>query len=116
MAVLLQEPGHARLADHIASFDFVCASSLLEAELHAVLAREELTFGADLFDGVRWIFPQRPLTPEIDRVLRAGHMRGADLWHLACALYVFDDASAASFVSLDARQISAARGLGFVTD
>lgn len=76
---------------------------------------ERLAIDAGVFDGIRWIYPHRPLTSEIERVLRSAYVRGADLWHLACALYVFDEpaVAAASFITLDAQQRHAAKHLGF---
>lgn len=32
--------------------------------------------------------PARRLTRELERVLAAGYIRGADAWHVACALYL----------------------------
>jgi hypothetical protein len=50
---------------------------------------------------------------EIDRVLAAGSLRGADLWHLACAVYVSGNPEELAFVSLDQRQREVAKALGF---
>jgi hypothetical protein len=38
--------------------------------------------------GVSWILPDRRLTAEIQRVLDVHPLRGADLWHVATALYL----------------------------
>jgi hypothetical protein len=50
---------------------------------------------------------------EIDRVLAEGYVRGADLWHLACAVYVSGNPEELAFVSLDQRQREVAKALGF---
>jgi hypothetical protein len=60
-----------------------------------------------------WLHPQRPLTAEFRRILAVGHLRGADLWHLACALWTAPDARELAFVTLDKRQRDVARKLGF---
>ncbi len=60
-----------------------------------------------------WIVPDRPLSPEIRRVLAAGHVRGADCWHLATALYLAGEAKRLTFVTLDRTQAAVARALGF---
>jgi hypothetical protein len=57
--------------------------------------------------------PDRPLTGEIARVLAAGYVRGADCWHLATALYLTDDPSSLTFLTVDERQKSVAVSLGF---
>lgn len=48
-------------------------------------------------------------------LLEVGYLRGADLWHLACALYLVEDPPEISFVTLDDRQRTVAAGLGFET-
>jgi len=45
-------------------------------------------------------------------VLTAGYVRGADLWHLANALFLSPD-RAIDFVTLDVRQRDLSRRLGF---
>ena len=69
----------------------------------------------DLLGHVTWIFPDRPLTAEIVRVLRAGSVRGCDLWHLANALYLTEQPAELAFVTLDRRQQAVASALGFPT-
>ena len=45
--------------------------------------------------------------------LRAGYLRGADLWHVACALYVAPKPSDVFFITLDERQAEVAAALEF---
>ena len=46
--------------------------------------------------------------------LEVGHLRGADLWHVACALFVAGTArSEVAFLSRDAAQRTVAKRLGF---
>jgi len=42
-----------------------------------------------------------------------GHLKGADLWHLACALVVSPDPGEITFLTLDRRQKEVARQAGF---
>jgi hypothetical protein len=51
----------------------------------------------------------------MSRVLEVGYLGGADLWHLACALYLVEDPPEMSFITLDDRQGTVAAGLGFET-
>ena len=114
VAIALREPAGTRLARRLRTFPTLLAASLLEAEVRAALARERVAVDAALFDGIGWILPDRPLTEEIERVLAAGPLRGADLWHVACALYAAGgEPSALTFLTLDTRQRRVARALGF---
>lgn len=116
VAVALDEPGARRLAAKLAEFDRLVASNLLEAELRASLVREGLPDEgtAPLLSGISWVLPNRPLTGEIARVLAAERLRGADLWHVACALFVHPGPEL-TFLTLDRAQGRAARRLGFGT-
>lgn len=98
----------------LSRFGQLLASNLLEAELRATLAREEVTADCGpLLSWIGWIHPDRPLTPEFRRVLDSGRVRGADLWHLACALYLKDRLHDLAFVSLDRTQRRVTEALGF---
>lgn len=97
-------------------FDRLLASNLLEAELRSALVREGVGgTGRDLLSWVTWVYPNRPLTPEFDRILRAGYVKGADLWHLATALFLSPSGAGLSFLTLDSRQGEMAGSLGFST-
>jgi hypothetical protein len=93
----------------------VISSNLLEAELAAALLREGVPVSSarPLLSNIDWILPQRALSPEFARVLDVGYLRGADLWHLACALFVAPDPALLSFLTLDRRQSEVAAALGF---
>ena len=104
--------GGSSLAN-LLTFDRVIASNLLEAEVRSAFAREGLRFQLSPGLDIEWIFPDRPLTSEFARVLQAGYLRGADLWHVATALYVAVDLGEMFFVTLDGRQREVARTLGF---
>lgn len=68
---------------------------------------------SDLLSRIEWVLPTRPLRPEIADALRAGYLRGADLWHIATALYAARTVLRLAFVTLDRRQGSVAATLGF---
>lgn len=113
VAIAFGEPGATALARRLARFDVLAASDLLEAELRSTFQREGIGEEPALLLGISWVVPDRPLHEEIGRVLKAGHVRGADCWHLAAALYLAEDPNAVSFVTLDARQAAVAKALGF---
>lgn len=47
------------------------------------------------------------------KVFAADYVKGADAWHLACALYAAGDPRDLTFLTLDRRQRTVARRLGF---
>lgn len=113
VAIAFGEPGATALARRLRSYDELVASDLLQAELHSAFAREGVPPPPALTAALSWIIPDRPLRPEIEKVLAAGYVRGADCWHLATALYVAADPAALSFLTLGAQQGEVARALGF---
>jgi len=46
-------------------------------------------------------------------VLEHGHVRGVDLWHLACALFLADDPAWIHFATFDQEEAQLATALGF---
>ncbi len=66
-----------------------------------------------MLSSITWVIPARPLTNEFNRILGEGHLRGADLWHLACALLIAPDVRDLSFLTTDSLQKEVARKLGF---
>lgn len=116
VAVTFDEPGADRVRKVLGGFDRLLASNLLEAEWRAALKREDAGDApGSALDSIAWIFPNRALSMEIERVLATGYLRGADAWHLACALFLDPSASELSVLTLDGAQAEAARALGFST-
>ncbi len=115
VAIAFGERGATALARRLAAFDELLASSLLEAELRAAFAREGIAEEPHALSAITWISPDRPLRPEIVRVLEAGYVRGADCWHLATALYLAPDPGELTFLTLDVRQRGVAEALGFIS-
>jgi hypothetical protein len=81
--------------------------------LLAAFKREGVTPSAEFVRSISWVLPDRPLSLEIAQVLSAGYLRGADLWHLACALRVAGDSRDLTFLTRDRRQEDVAGSLGF---
>ena len=112
-AIAFDEPGAAVHARRLDEFTRLISSNLLEAELRAAFARECLFFQESAVAGIEWILPDRTLAPELTTVLETGYLRGADLWHVAAALYVSPQSGSLPFATLDARQGAVAQALGF---
>ena len=115
LSVAFQEPGYEAIEQKLRGFSSLMSSHLLEAELRAAYARNNLIFEPRFIEGIEWIAPDRPLSQEMAVVLDVGYLRGADLWHVAVALYHAEDPQEVSFVTLDNRQRTVAAALGFQT-
>ncbi len=113
VAVAFEEPAGPAVSRALERLARLVSSNLLEAELRATFAREGFPMEKRLLSGVDWIHPDRPLSGEIAKVLRVGYLKGADLWHMATALYIAEDHAELSFVTLDKTQESVAARLGF---
>jgi predicted nucleic acid-binding protein len=115
VAIAFDEPVVSSIVERVRSLDRIYSSTLLESEFLAALSREGVPGqAAALLDAIRWVFPNRRLTSELLLILEKGYLRGADLHHLATALYLFPDPSQAFFVTLDNEQSHVAQGLGFL--
>lgn len=112
-AIVFDEPGAASLAGQLDGFERLVSSNLLEAELRAAFVRESQSFEVRAVSGIQWVLPDRSLTREFETVLQAGYLRGADLWHVATALYLSPEPVGLTFATLDARQAAIAGSLGF---
>lgn len=113
VAVSFNEENSTVLATRLNEFSRLVASNLVEAELRAVFSREQCRFPQDVVADIEWILPDRRLSLEISTVLEAGYVRGADLWHLATALYTAGAPGDMAFVTCDQRQSRVAAALGF---
>ena len=118
IAIAFGEPGAARLRRILAAHDRVLTSDLLLAEAFAAAAREgiEIELLRPALRAITLVLPSRSLDEEMGEALEFGRLRGADLWHVACALFVAGPArSDIAFLSRDATQRTVARRLGFST-
>lgn len=115
VAIALGERAGSSLNDRLATFDRLFAAPLLEAELRSALKRESVDDAHVDLTALQWILPSRPLTEEVERVLKRGYVRGADCWHLANALYLAPEPNEATFLTLDLAQRKVAKTLGFAT-
>jgi predicted nucleic acid-binding protein len=114
LAILFREPSAQEMHDRLTEAGRLFSSNLLEAELRAACAREavpaeKVTAG---LAPIEWVFPNRSLKPEIEQALAGGVLRGADLWHVACALFLASLLPSVVFVTLDRRQIDVAAAVG----
>lgn len=113
VALAFEEPDGAAMRNRLEPFSRLLSSNLLEAELRAACAREARGFSDSLVANLTWVFPDRSLAPELAAALSAGYLRGADLWHVAAALYIAPSPRELCFLTLDERQRRVAATLGF---
>ena len=105
LAVALGADGFEEVARDLEECDLLVSSNLLEAELRSALAREGIgEEPSALLGRLAWVHPGRALSAEYRVVLSHGRVRGADLWHLACALYLRGSLPGLRFLTLDRRQ------------
>ncbi len=115
-SVVFDERESPGMRHRLQSAQQLVSSNLLEAELRAAVRREGEEPGRELSEilgWIEWILPTRALGAECDEILDHGLLKGADLWHLACALYLRESVPDLAFLSLDRRQVEVARSLGF---
>lgn len=116
VAIAFAEAAAAKTAARLRRFERLLSSNLLEAELRSALKREAVEgHRLHLLSWLTWIYPNRSLTAEFERITPLGYLRGADLWHVAHALFVAPDARDLTFLTLDRRQKEVAARLGFAT-
>jgi predicted nucleic acid-binding protein len=116
VAVVFGEASGVGAGRRLRRYDRLFASNLLEAELCSAAEREGVALARPtVFQDILWVFPSRPLSREIDRAIAAGYLRGADLWHVATALYLKEDVPELDFLTLDRLQADVAGRLGFAT-
>ena len=117
VAVVLEEPGWEITARRLASFPVLLSANLLEAEVRSVYARERLQYDPNAVSSIGWVHPNRSLSTEMAKALEVGgYLKGADLWHIATAMYVDETViGGIAFITLDNRQRNVAANLGFAT-
>ena len=116
LAIAFGQHDPQELRDRLTGHTSIFSSILLEAEARSAFVRMGRPFEQHILTGVEWILPDRSLTQEIDLALGAGYLRGADLLHMATALYAAARGEAEmAFLTLDRRLREVAQGLGFQT-
>jgi predicted nucleic acid-binding protein len=114
VAIATGEPGFRELMARLARYERLFSSNLLESEVRSVLRRKRIEENpGSLLAWITWVHPGRRLTAEFRQVLDVASLRGADLWHLACALFLRPKDQNLAFITLDGSQGDAARELGF---
>ena len=117
VCLLLEEEAHATYRQHLKKADEIISANLIEAEILAVATREKINLSqAALFiEPISMITPDRSLALEYQQIFKIDYCRGADAYHLACALYLDPHGRELLFLTADQRQKKIAHKLGFQT-
>jgi len=118
LAIIFGEPRFATLQRKLAGFDQIVSADLLTAECLSASGREGLDPASVLapLRSIALVLPPRSLEAELLEASTHGRLRGADLWHVANALFVAGEARGdLPFLSRDEAQRKVARRLGFPT-
>ena len=116
LSIIFEESAGPSIARRLAQFTSLVSSILLEAEVRAALFRAGQDYDPRWLSEIRWLYPTRPIGPEIADALRVRYLRSGDLLHVATALYAARDLNLElAFITLDNNQREVAAGLGFIT-
>lgn len=118
LSMILGQTDSSDLRVVFAGYDRVVSGDLIVAECLSLARREAMDVDAVLaaLDSVSLVHPARSLATEIRQALDEAYLRGADVWHVACALFVAADTqSEIAFLSRDRSQRRVANHLGFQT-
>lgn len=117
LAIAFEESDWELTVRRLTGFPVLLSSNLLEAEMRSAYEREGLAFDPVAVSGIGWVNPTRSLGPEMaEAISNGGYLRGADLWHIAVALYIEATITGKmAFITLDSRQRTVAANLGFAT-
>ena len=113
LAIAFGQHDPEALRNRLSGYTNLFSSILLEAEARSAFARADRLFDRHLLAGIRWVLPDRSLTQEIDVTLRVGYLRGADLLHVATALYAARGEEGMTFLTLDRQLREVAQALRF---
>ena len=115
VSLLFEEHGHKEFRK-ILKTGRALSSYFIEAELYSVAKREGVALDiVRRFVEPLFLFtPSRPIAFECERILKEHYCRGADIYHLASALFLAPNPRELKFVTCDNRQGAIAKALGFL--
>jgi predicted nucleic acid-binding protein len=115
VGLMFGEDGAENLEKQLMKFDDLISSNLVEAEVLSAAVREGLPLeeAIQVIGTISLFFADSNLTGELQRVFEVDYIRGADAYHLACALSLDPRAEELYFCSLDKKQLDIAKSLGF---
>lgn len=117
VSLLLGEPKSSAIQKWLLSFETMMSCHLLEAELFAVCAREQIDHDTltMTLEHVSLYTPNLSLAKQYQTLFLKGYCRGPDAYHIACALYVDDQSGNIIFATADQHQGEIAKKVGLET-
>lgn len=117
LTIFFREQGYQNYQALFTPANELVSSCLIEAESLAAIVREKCDFSdiMPILDRISLCFPDRSLRVECFGILSKGYCRGADLLHLATALYLDPAGKELGFLTADKNQKNIAAKLGFRT-
>lgn len=119
LGILFREERYNAHQKRIKSLNHAVTSLFSQAEIMSSLKREAIEFDSfiQMADAIDWLLLGDRLDEELARVFAHGYLRGADAFHLATALWFVGDADTkdCAFLTLDKKQETVAKSLGFST-
>ena len=116
LSIIFEEADGLAVAQRLTQFSNLVSSILLEVEVRAALFRTGQSYNPNWLSDFEWIYPDRPISAEIEAALNVRYLRSGDLLHVATALYAARTRyPALAFITLDNNQREVAAGLGFIT-
>jgi len=114
-AITLEEPGFKKYLEKLQITKEAISSFFIEAEFLSLCYRESLDIAKvkDNLCLLSLVQPEGSLEREILAILQKGYLRGADLYHLAVALYLDPNCKELEFFTVDTQQKRVARKIGF---
>jgi predicted nucleic acid-binding protein len=117
LALVFRQSGYKQIEKILENVEQVLTTDLLMSEATSVFVRERGDFEVlkTSLGGLLFITAELSV-PLLESVLRAGWLRGADLYHLAAAFWLTDSKPKnIYFLTLDEQQNRVAGKLGFKT-
>lgn len=114
VAIMFEELAAPRARIILDKATELVSANLLESEVYSAANREgrSLETAAQFIRSISLFFPDRLLSHEHDLIFTKGYARGADAYHIACALFLDPDRRDLHFATLDRDQFLIVKKLG----
>jgi predicted nucleic acid-binding protein len=115
VAILFEEVSAKKYRAYLNRNKSNYSASLLEAEVYSAACREKVSFdkAQEILRHISLVFPNASLEKEYQKIFSTGYCRGADAYHLACALYLDSSRKELKILTADQPQANVAKTLGF---
>lgn len=115
MALLFKQSDHINIKKIMINANELISSNLIIAECFSACTREKFDkiLCWEFLQEISMVIPESKLQLELEKVFHCGYLRGANAYHLACALYLDNNTQELGFLSRDQNQCLVAQQLGF---